>query len=694
YVSRLARSTGRLAPLVIGKTRRSTVARGLCLFLSTWIVLSSCVAAQLNAAVAASRPATAPTTFAGWAMDAYPGDSMATLQAEMRKQISAGANVIWLGHNNPGEVDQTKGEPGLSYAVWQALGDAASPRHADAQAIVQAVHRALEAAKSLGVRVVLPVGYQIQMGKAWNAAHPNDLRIDGGGKVYWNGGNAASFYSPTYRHDIIAYYKWVDTNFIRPFSDTIQMVNIADEPSDGDYTTWANQAFRAQYGYGMDQLGKNPSRLTALGRFQAEYIANYAAWSATQWLQIDPTVKVTLSFDGGYGRYKHEGPDLEAIFRNAPSNFVVTFDAYPRDGLYSTPMRPGDLPALFALIRTLGHYSAVYHRPLWLWSTANSWGLNGASADPGNIADAVANGIYLAQLVNESGGTLEGIAVWNYNIKGQGLFNDTHSYYYDPNQMFARVSASFPLLRSIMAAPPLQPDAIILAPNAHDLLVGGQIRAMRALDSYDWTSLVALARDDVSAPVLSHLDGENLANVRTAIVLDRNASDLTTADRTALIRLLSDGGSVIAASSVARELSPAAAASHVVAAGGTPAMSIRRYALAHGTLLAVAGAPVEQIFTDANQAWASSMTKTVLHRPVQTGGYLLNAGGVTLLYSGQATPGASLMVSLPLSTAQGALTVYNTSGAATRTMPLNGRTGALRVYVARRSYALAAPAKP
>jgi hypothetical protein len=621
-------------------------------------------------------------------MDAYPGDSTATLEAEMRKQVAAGANVVWLGHNNPGEVDQTKGEPGLSYAVWQALNITSSPRHGDALAMSQAVHRALDAAKSIGVKVVLPVGYQIQMGQAWNAAHPNDLRIDGRGQVYWNGGNSASFFSPNYQHDILAYYKWIDTNFIRPYSGAIQMVNIADEPSDGDYSVWADRAFRAQHGYGMDQVGKNPSRLMALGRFQAEYIANYAAWSATQWLQIDPAVRVTLSFDGGYSRYKHEGPDLEAIFRKAPSNFVVTFDAYPRDGLYSTPMRPGDLPALFALIRTLGHYSAVYHRPLWLWSTANSWGLNGASSDPGNIADAVANGIYLAQLVNEGGGTLQGMAVWNYNIKGQGLFNDTHKYYYSPDRMFERVSASFPLLRAIMAAPPTQPDSIILASNAHDVLVGGQIRAMRALDSYDWTSLVALARDDVSAPVLTHLAGENLSHVHSAIVLDRSATDLTAADRTALARLLSAGGSVIASTSVARALAATAAPWRTVVTGGTPAMSIQQSDARHGTLLAVAGGPVEQLFTDANQSWASNITKTVLHRPVQFGGYLVHAGGATLLYSGQASPGASMRVSLPLPGSQSTLTVYNTSGGAIRTISLKGRSGTVRVYLPRRSYAL------
>jgi hypothetical protein len=622
-------------------------------------------------------------------MDAYPGDSVATLKTEMHRQIAAGANIVWLGHNNPGEVDATKHEPGLSFAVWQALEDPASPRHADAVAMVQAVHNALDAARSLGVPVVLPVGYQIQMGQAWNTAHPRDLRIDGHGVVYNNGGESASFYSPTYQHDILAYYHWVDATYLRPYSDTIHMINIADEPADGDYSIWAGQAFRQQYGFTMSQAGTDPTRLTDLGRFQADYIANYAAWSANQWRAIDPRVKVTLSFDGGYSRSKHEGPDLEDIFRQAPPNLEVTFDAYPKDGLYNTPLTSGELCGLFSLIATLGHYSAVYHRSLWLWSTANSWGLNGASSDPGNIADAVANAIYLAQLVNRSGGTLHGIAVWNYNIKSQGLFNDTHRYYYDPNQMFARVSATFPLLRAIMAAPPLQPHTVTLASNAHDLLVGGQIRALRDLDSYTWASLAAFAHDDVAAPVLTHLDGEDLSRVQTAVVLDRSPYDLSAADRRALHEMLADGGTVLAATPVAALLAPAGAQPSALAQGGMPPMTVQQYAPALGRLLAVSGGPVERLFADSEATWADGVVQSILHRTPESDGFLVSASGVTLLYSGLATPGASMVVNLPLPGAPKTLRVYDTGGVARQTINLTGRTGALRVFVPRRSYALA-----
>ena len=39
----------------------------------------------------------------------------------MARQRASGANVVWIGHNNPGEVDSENAEPGLSYAVYEAL---------------------------------------------------------------------------------------------------------------------------------------------------------------------------------------------------------------------------------------------------------------------------------------------------------------------------------------------------------------------------------------------------------------------------------------------------------------------------------------------------------------------------------------------------------------------------------------------
>jgi hypothetical protein len=74
--------------------------------------------------------------YAGWAVEAYPELTAAEMEAMVRRMADAGANVVWIGHNNPGEVEPGKGEPGLSYAVYEAYLDPADPRHEAAAAVV------------------------------------------------------------------------------------------------------------------------------------------------------------------------------------------------------------------------------------------------------------------------------------------------------------------------------------------------------------------------------------------------------------------------------------------------------------------------------------------------------------------------------------------------------------------------------
>jgi len=123
-------------------------------------------------------PATAQGApyYAGWAMSAYPEMSQDALGAAVARQKAAGANLVWIGHNNPGEVGARKREPALSYAVYAAYRDPRDPLHADAVAITRAQFRMLAACRKAGMAAVFPIGYQIQMGKAWNAAHPGDVR--------------------------------------------------------------------------------------------------------------------------------------------------------------------------------------------------------------------------------------------------------------------------------------------------------------------------------------------------------------------------------------------------------------------------------------------------------------------------------------------------------------------------------------
>jgi hypothetical protein len=508
-----------------------------------------------------------PPRYAGWAVEAYPEQSAVEMQAMVQRIVDAGSKgtvpslrtVIWIGHNNPGEVDADKVEPGLSYAVYEAFQEPADPRHEAAVAIVQSQRRMLEACRAVGVQAVLPVGYQIQMGETWNAAHPTDLRMDASGRPLdiYGGGVSASFYAPAYRRDIETYYRWVEAEFVRPYADVLLMLNLADEPIGGDYSPHAAAEFRRLHGIGFEDVGSDPARQRLLGEFQSRYVVEYATYSAELWHEIRPGLPVTMSFDGAQARKAFSLPEVEALFRDTPSNFVITFDAYPRDGLPHIPLSDKNLVGLFLLARSVGLYASRYDKPVWLWGAANSWGLGQASPDPGTISDAVANGLYLALLVRQAGGRLQGIAYWNYNVKEQGLYNDTHDTAYDKDTMFAQVSAGLPGLRRLMSAPPGRPEVLVLAPPAVSHQEIGATREAVRLEVQPYQRLAILAKEGVSAAVVSALDGWPLDQVRAIVVLSPEVDFLAGGDLAILGTYLSQGGKVVASRDVGAALAEA-----------------------------------------------------------------------------------------------------------------------------------------
>ena len=497
--------------------------------------------------------------YSGWAVDAYPEDSAAEMEATVRRMVENGANVVWIGHNNPGIVDPHKVEPGLSYAVYEAFINPDDPGHRAATAIVEAQHRMLAACRAEGVKAVLPVGYQIQMGRVWNENHPGDLRRDAAGQPLdiYGGGVSASFYAPSFRRDIEAYYRWIEAEFVQPYADVLLMLNLADEPIGGDYSTHAEAAFRDLHGFGFDEVGDDLDRQRLLGQFQSRYVVEYAIYSATLWEELYPGLPVTMSFDGAQARQTFTMPGVEALFRDTPSNFVVTFDAYPRDGLPDVPLSDRDLVGLFLLARSSGLYSARYDRPLWLWAAANSWGLSQASADPGSVSDAVANGIYLSLLVRQGGGDLQGIAYWNYNVREQGLYNDTHDTAYDTETMFHAVSGVLPTLRRLMSSTHSRPEVLILSPPARSHELIGSERASVLLEVQPYGRLAILAKEGVSTAVVSALDGWDLDGVRTIVALTPSPAHLSPGDLDLLRQFLGRGGTVVTSPGVGAELGDA-----------------------------------------------------------------------------------------------------------------------------------------
>ncbi|HLZ07997.1 MAG TPA: hypothetical protein VKT80_05370, partial [Chloroflexota bacterium] len=376
----------------------------------------------------------APTTtsaqsadaYAGWAMEAYPDLSSTDVTATLTRMRDNGANLVWLGHNNPAQVNPSANEVGLSYAAFAAANNPADPQHADALSIIAGQMRALDAARAVGLKVVLPVNYRTQMGTTWNTGHNASLRRGPDGSILDFGGVDVSPYAGDFRADTLSYYQWIEQNFVIPYRDVILMLNLADEPAGMDYSSAADSVFSASTGYKFADVGSDPLRIATLGAFQSHVIVDYATWAAQQWLSIDSSVTVTMSFDGGPGRKNQQAPAIEAIFREAPANFQPAWDAFPRDGFPWDPLNDSDLTALSNFLGTIGHFSARYGRPYWLWSTGNSWGLGGGSNDPSTIADALVNLHMLADVSKQAGGLLRGIAIWNYNLRGQGLYGDSY----------------------------------------------------------------------------------------------------------------------------------------------------------------------------------------------------------------------------------------------------------------------------
>ncbi|MFH0795046.1 MAG: hypothetical protein V2A74_13560 [bacterium] len=444
----------------------------------------------------------------GWAVDAYPEQSRAAMERSLARMKRAGATWAWIGHNNPGEVYRNHWEVALSYAVFEALTDRRDPRHEDARAIASAQRRILEACRRMGLPVVFPIGYQIQMGERWNAAHPTELRRTREGEIINWGGVSASWCSSVYQEDIRRFFKWAHEEFIAPFKDLILMVNLADEPFGGDYSAPAEKTFLQQTGLTFTQAARGgPQEQEAIGEFQANYIVRYADWSAHAYREVDSAHPTTMSFCGHHGREENTMPCVPSLFAKTPRYFHITFDVYPRDGPYEIPPTENDVTPLIVFLRQLGHLSRKYRKPYHLWTTGNSWGLGQNSTDKANIADALANAHYCVSAAAGSGGDLRGIAVWNYNIKTQGLYNDINPIVYHPDEMFERLTHFLAMLRPMMKMRKRPGVArwVVVAPKQTGYRVVGESGQVVWVRPFGFERLTELAKSGESFVVEENL---------------------------------------------------------------------------------------------------------------------------------------------------------------------------------------------
>jgi hypothetical protein len=416
---------------------------------------------------------------------------------DFRRMRDLGANAVYLGHNVAGDVSPNKWEPGLSFAIYYAL-EQRTPAYEGARAMYEAVTTALAAAREVGLGVVLPVGYQIQMGPEWSERHPEHLRRkpDGTLLLHWDFLPSASPYSPRYREDIAAYYRWVDREIVRRHPHILAL-NLADEPMGTDFSPWARMAFQARYGQPME--GAEAARL---GEFLSEVIADYAAWSAATWQEINPRLWTMMTFH--IERTAPWLPSLDALFRRPPANFIFSADTHLHDAPPELPLTPQDVNLLHGMARTFGWLSRVYRRPMMLWTAANAWGLAGQSSRRGGIEEATRNVAIAGDLPRQAGGRIAMLMAWGWNIQGQGVYRDEgHLDYLDREALVGAVARALAERREGLSTPETgRPARAIHVPEA---LVLARLGAERVTDQA--RPLVDLTRTDFIAGNTVYLTG-------------------------------------------------------------------------------------------------------------------------------------------------------------------------------------------
>lgn len=376
----------------------------------------------------------------GWAYTAVPGVSRDQMVKDIRKMKDLGANIVYIGHANPGDVNPNGVEPGLNPAVYFALRDN-SANASDASSIYQAIINSLEASKEIGLDVVLPIGYQIQMGADWNAKNPDSLRLDSNGNNldFWGSGPTASPYSPTYQRDIKEYYQWVNKEIITKYPHIVA-INLGDEPMGSDFSQWAKEEFTGRFGVNFDSA---PAE--ARGQFLSEVIADHAAISANMWEEINPAVWTMMTFH--IQRERPWLPNIEALFRKTPDNFVFSSDTHLHDDLPNKPLTAEEQTYLYGMIRTYSYLSKVYGKKMMLWSAANAWGLT----NQGGIEEAGKNLAIIDTAVRQGGGKVAMLMAWGWNIKGQGVYRCENQCAFDPEEMINFVSSKLALMRDSLS---------------------------------------------------------------------------------------------------------------------------------------------------------------------------------------------------------------------------------------------------
>lgn len=436
----------------------------------------------------------------GWAYSPRWRKSRAEIVADLQRMRDLGCNTVYVGHNSAGNTDPDAYEPGLAPANWYAIA-AATPSAESAHLIVRTIGTTLDAAREVGLDVVLGIGYQIMMGDEWNDANEAELRRDaqGGLMKHWGSVFTASPYSEVYRRDIREYYAWVNQTFVQP-NPHVLALNLADEPMGADYSSHALAAFQARYGVSFDAASN-----TQRGEFLTGVVPDYAAWSANVWERLNPGVRTMMTFH--VQRDAPFLPDIERIFAQTPPGFIFSEDTHLDDGLIDRAVTPENVNLLYGMCRTFGWLSRVYGKPLMLWTSANAWGLK----RNGGMTEARQNFEIVNHATRQAGGQIGMLMAWGWNIQFQGVYDDDGNFAADKEAMIVGVSELLAAERDQLALPAKsRPTRVYHVPSSMLLPAIGERRFDHLAEG-----LVDLSRIDFTRENAVYLtDGRALEEAR------------------------------------------------------------------------------------------------------------------------------------------------------------------------------------
>lgn len=380
----------------------------------------------------------------GWAYSPKPELSLDQMTADMQRMKDLGSNAVYVAHINPGYIDKMPPEPGLTYAVYHAIKNN-TPHKGNAERLLGAVNKALEAARRVGLPVVLAVAYQIQMGSEWDRANGDHIRRtpEGSPLQFWDPyAVTASPYSPRYQEDIAGYYLWLQ-NTILSQNPNILALNLGDEPMGSDYSSWAKKAFRERYDEDFDRADPYLK-----GKFQAGVLADHAAWNADLWRRLNPNLRTLFTFH--IQRDKPTFPSWDQIFAKTGDNFVFSNDTHMHDDLPQKPMTEEEKNLLYGMVRSIAWLSRVHSKGFMPWLGVNGWSLANLSSRKGGISEAQESLRVITDVAKENGALIPMVMTWAWNMNGQGIFG-YNNLPFNPNEMAQILSSGLTQRRDTLS---------------------------------------------------------------------------------------------------------------------------------------------------------------------------------------------------------------------------------------------------